>query len=175
MMVPKMILLLKKGLLAVATVTAVAMAMIGHPAHARDYIIRDHLVIDLRFGVEWLRCSVGQVWDCEACHGDIRELNHDEIKQAITMADEQLGGKWRLPSRKELEALVCEACPGVKIDTKVFPNTDNAPYWTGEVNAYAKRHVWSVNFFTGHTYGRFFPNQRLAVRLVRDRTKALSN
>ena len=92
MMVPKMILLLKKGLLAVATVTAVAMAMIGHPAHARDYIIRDHLVIDLRFGVEWLRCSVGQVWDGEACHGDIRELNHDEIKQAIADLKDQVAG-----------------------------------------------------------------------------------
>jgi hypothetical protein len=26
-----------------------------------------------------------------------------------------------------------------------------------------------VNFFTGNTYGRFFPYQELAVRLVRDR------
>jgi len=43
------------------------------------------------------------------------------------------------------------------------------PYWTGEVNGFAARHFWSVNFMTGYTYGRFFPQQELAVRLLRDR------
>ena len=38
-----------------------------------------------------------------------------------------------------------------------------------QVNTLAPRHVWSVNFFTGHSYARFFPNQQLAVRRVRDR------
>ena len=56
-----------------------------------------------------------------------------------------------------------------KIDKEIFPNTDPVPYWTGEQNKYAKKHYWSVNFYTGNTYGRFFPYQNLAVRLVRDR------
>jgi len=43
------------------------------------------------------------------------------------------------------------------------------PYWTGEVNSFASRQTWSVKFMTGHTYGRFFPAQRILVRLVRDR------
>lgn len=136
---------------------------------ATEFIARDHLVIDLKFGIEWLRCSVGQTWTGEECEGEIVYLNQDEIKQAIVQADAQLGGDWRLPKLEELQGLVCPTCQGATIDRKFFPNTAYEPYWTGEVNQYARRHVWSVNFFTGHTYGRFFPNQRLAVRLVRDR------
>ena len=176
MTLPKMILRLKQASLVLA-VMAMVIPVLAVPvlvipvksAVARDYIMRDHIVLDLRFGVEWLRCSVGQVWDGKTCSGEIEELNHEEIEKAIVLANEQLGGNWRLPTLEELEALVCMTCQGVKIDRKAFPNTDKSPYWTSEVNALAPRHVWSVNFFTGHSYARFFPNQQLAVRLVRDR------
>ena len=149
-------------------IVAIVMAMVGN-AKAADYIARDHLVIDLRFGLEWLRCSVGQVWNGEDCEGEIVHLNHDQISLAITMANEQLGGKWRLPNREELEGLVCRDCERPVINAKYFPGTSPEPYWTGQYNGFASRHIWSVNFFTGDTYGRFFPYQGLAVRLVRDR------
>jgi len=149
-------------------ILALSMVLAG-PLRAADFIARDNLVIDLKFGVEWLRCSVGQVWNGETCEGEIIKLNHDQIAQAITQANEQLGGSWRLPSREELENLVCESCTQPKIDSKYFPGTVAEPYWTGQVNAIAPKHFWSVNFFTGNTYGRFFPYQELAVRLVRDR------
>lgn len=136
---------------------------------AAQFIKRDHLVIDLLHGVEWLRCSVGQSWDGSGCSGKAIRLNHEAVALAIEQANAQLGGQWRLPTRAELEGLVCKTCDGVKIDVETFPATEAEPYWTGEVNGMAKRHVWSVNFFTGHTYGRFFPTQELMVRLVRDR------
>ena len=137
--------------------------------HAANFLTRDHLVVDLRHGIDWLRCSVGQVWDGTGCVGDVLTLNHEQIEQAIEQANEQLGGSWRLPSREELEGLVCESCVPPLIDDEVFPNTSAEPYWTGQVNGMAKRHYFSVNFFNGWTYGRFFPSQQLAVRLVRDR------
>ena len=136
---------------------------------ASEYIARDHVVIDLKFGIEWLRCTVGQVWDGIGCTGKLVKLNQEEIASAILQANEQLGGSWRLPTRDELEGLVYHECERPKISKKYFPQTSSEPYWTGEVNRFAKRHMWSVNFFTGHTYGRFFPYQQLAVRLVRDR------
>ena len=34
-------------------------------AQAASFMARDHLVVDLRFGVEWLRCTVGKVWNGE--------------------------------------------------------------------------------------------------------------
>jgi hypothetical protein len=134
-----------------------------------QFLARDHLIIDLQSGVEWMRCSVGQRWNGSNCVGDIIRLNHGDVAKAIVLANEQLGGNWRLPSRSELEGLVCAVCADVKIDSKNFPQTMAEPYWTGEVNGFAARHFWSVNFMTGHTYGRFFPQQELAVRLLRDR------
>ena len=134
-----------------------------------QFLARDHLVIDLLSGAEWMRCSVGQRWNGKSCEGEIIRLNHDDVAKAIVIANEQLGGNWRLPSRKELEGLVCAACEKIKIDSDNFPQTAPEPYWTGEVNGFAARHFWSVNFMTGHTYGRFFPQQELAVRLLRDR------
>jgi hypothetical protein len=134
-----------------------------------QFLVRDHLVIDLRSGVEWLRCSVGQQWNGSSCKGNIIRLSHDEVARAIVIANDQLGGNWRLPNREELEGLVCTTCETIKIDRDNFPHTAPEPYWTGEVNRFATRHFWSVNFMTGFTYGRFFPQQKLAVRLVRDR------
>ena len=134
-----------------------------------QFLARDHLIIDLQSGVEWMRCSVGQQWNGTTCKGKIIRLNHDDVAKAIVIANEQLGGDWRLPSRKELEGLVCVICDNIKIDSDIFPQTMPEPYWTGEVNGFAARHFWSVNFMTGYTYGRFFPQQELAVRLVRDR------
>ena len=134
-----------------------------------QFLARDHLIIDLRSGVEWMRCSVGQRWNGASCEGKIIRLNHDDVAKAIVIANEQLGGNWRLPTRRELEGLVCAACEAIKIDSDSFPQTVPEPYWTGEVNGFAARHFWSVNFMTGYTYGRFFPQQQLAVRLVRDR------
>ena len=138
-------------------------------AKSGHFLVRDHIVIDLQNAVEWMRCSVGQQWDGKTCAGEAVALNHDEIAKAIVIANEQVGPGWRLPSLAELEGLVCETCAPVKIELDSFPNTMAEPYWTGEVNSFASRHVWSVNFMTGHTYGRFFPTQRILVRLVRDR------
>jgi hypothetical protein len=133
------------------------------------FMVRDHLVIDLQHGVEWMRCSVGQIWNGTDCEGVAMQLTQEDVAKAIVIANAQLGPGWRLPSRAELEGLVCKACAPVKIELDSFPNTLGEPYWTGEVNGFAPRHIWTVNFMTGHTYGRFFPTQQVLVRLVRDR------
>jgi hypothetical protein len=155
------------------SIIGLCVGMIGmtvNPSMAStQFIIRDHIVIDLKSGVEWLRCSVGQTWNGETCTGEIVKLNHDQIKEAILQANDQLGGNWRLPDLKELEGIVCYECDNIKIESDVFPNTSGEPYWTGERNPYATRHIYTVNFFNGYTYGRFFPYQEMAVRLVQDR------
>ena len=139
-------------------------------AQAASFMARDHLVVDLRFGVEWLRCTVGKVWNGETCVGEAVRLNHEQIEIAIEQASEQLGEGWRLPSLEELEGLICEECGRPMIDAVIFPGTETEPYWTGEENGFsAKNYFFSVNFFNGWTFGRFPPSKPLAVRLVRDR------
>ena len=133
------------------------------------FMEREHLVIDLQSNVEWMRCSVGQVWSGDHCDGEALKLTQADLSKAIIIANDQMGPGWRLPTRAELEGLVCDVCTPVKIELDSFPNTLAEPYWTGEVNGFATRHIWTVNFMTGHTYGRFFPTQEVLARLVRDR------
>ena len=96
------------------------------------------VVRDVKNNIFWLRCTVGQTWnhDTERCDGDIVKLNHEEIKQAITQASEQLGGAWRLPELDELEDLVCKKCLKPKISKKYFPDISPEAYWTGTKNRF---------------------------------------
>ena len=133
------------------------------------FYAKEHLVLDLKLNVYWLRCSAGQIWKNDNCEGKALKLTMDEAKKAVELAKEQLGGEWRLPSRKELESLVCMKCGKVKINNKYFPNTPYEPFWTSEKNEWSKNFYWSVNFLTGHTFGRFPGRIPNFVRLVRDK------
>ncbi len=134
-----------------------------------NFISRGYYVIDLSQKLEWLTCPVGMVWENNTCAGKPVKLKFSEIETAIFQANEQLKGKWRLPNRAELEKIICTKCKKVKINKKIFPNTPPESFWTSEKNPWQPKFLWTVNFYTGHTFGRFpgfIPNY---VRLVRDR------
>ena len=147
------------------------LTLISSHSYASDsrFMTKDHIIIDLERQIEWLRCSVGQRWDGSKCSGNIVNLSLDIVPEAIKLANEQLGGKWRLPSKTELISIVCKECPSPKINKEIFPNTDNAPYWTGDQSIYNSKFYVSVNFHTGFSFNRFSPIKELAVRLVKDR------
>lgn len=132
---------------------------------------RGPIVQDLQMGIEWMRCSVGQTWNdqTERCDGEVARINHEEADQAAALATDAFGSGWRLPTRDELESILCAQCPPPMIRTDLFPDTSAEPYWTSDRNFLAPRNVWSISFMTGDSYGRFFPQQALAVRLVRAR------
>ncbi len=133
------------------------------PAQLRQFTIRDRAN-----GVEWLRCSVGQVWNGFTCMGEAPMLTLDEARSAAAMARVELGGEWRLPTLDELERLVCEDCEPPKIDARLFPRTTAAPYWTESKNKWSVGRYWTVNFYTGYRFGRNSPMMARYVRLVRD-------
>ena len=130
---------------------------------ARDYINK----------LEWMRCSVGQHWEKDTCVGEVLMLSVAEAEEIIERVANLEGGGWRLPTVKELQTIVSkvETRPDdiePNIDQKTFPNTFAGPYWSVEQSFYSKRYQWSVNFFNGQRYNRFFPTQKIAVRLVRN-------
>ncbi len=137
------------------------------------FYAKGHIIHDLKLNVLWLRCSVGQIWNPKknTCEGKALKLKMSQIDEVISQANDQLGGVWRLPTRKELENLVCMTCDKSKINSKFFPNTPYEPFWTGEKNNWSKTKgfYWSVNFFTGHTFGRFPGHIPNFVRLVSER------
>ena len=149
----------------------IILILYGSNLNAGDsrFILKEHIVVDLEHKIEWLRCSVGQRWDGNKCVGKIVNLSLDMVPKALDIANEQLGGQWRLPSKAELESIVCKKCSPPKINEKIFPNTDNAPYWTGDKSIFNSKFYVSVNFHTGFSFNRFSPIKELAVRLVRDR------
>ena len=149
-------------------ISAIIISLYMSGPTAAQFIARQHTVKDLKSGTTWLRCSVGQAWDpaFDTCTGEIVKLDQTQISFAIKEAKRQLGGNWRLPTRDELEGLVCGACPPPKINSKYFPNVSPEAYWTSDRNVLNPKTFWSVNFMTGHSYSRFFPYQFLPVLLI---------
>ena len=133
-----------------------------------QYIAQGHKIKDLKLGITWLRCSVGQAWDPSigSCTGSAVKIDQTQVEYAVFEANRQLGDTWRLPTKEELESLICEACPPPKINAEDFPNILSEAYWTQDRNALNSRMYWSVNFMTGHSYSRFFGYQELPALLV---------
>ena len=74
---------------------------------------KGYYVIDLKNRVEWLKCSVGQIWENENCIGDPVKLTLNDAKNLTDQVSIELGGEWRLPNKKELMNLICKNCENV--------------------------------------------------------------
>ena len=136
---------------------------------ASDYISRGYFVIDLKNKVEWMTCPVGMVWGGDTCIGEAKKFELKFIPEIIKIAKNQLEGSWRLPTRDELESLICLKCEKVKINLKVFPKTPPEPFWTKDKNFWQPQFNWIVNFLNGNTFGRYPGYKPNYIRLVRDR------
>ena len=94
---------------------------------ASEYIPRGYFVIDLKNKIEWMTCPVGMVWNKNTCNGMAKKYELRFLPDIINIANKQLEGSWRLPTRKELESLICIKCEKVKINLKIF-NKNNKVY-----------------------------------------------
>ena len=134
-----------------------------------DYIPRGYYVIDLKNKIEWMTCPVGMIWTKNSCSGSAKKYELSLMPKIIKIANEQLEGNWRLPTRNELESLICEKCKKVKINLNIFPLTPPEPFWTSEKNFWQPKYNWIVNFYNGNTFGRYPSYKPNYIRLVRDR------
>ena len=67
--------------------------LINNKALSNNFLIeKDHLVLDLKHNIYWLRCSVGQTWNNNFCEGKAIKLTMEEVKQAISKANELCEG-----------------------------------------------------------------------------------
>jgi len=132
-------------------------------------IVKGPVVIDLLEGLEWMRCSVGQVWSNGGCRGKVLKAPLEAADNVISRASRSSGDGWRLPTRKELMRLAEMNDAPPMINVTQFPGTYRGSYWTSDRNRLLWGNHWVVNFNTGHAYARALPRQLLAFRLVRDR------
>ncbi len=136
---------------------------------ATDYIPRGYFIIDLKNKIEWMTCPVGMVWKVNTCTGEAKKFELKFVPEIIKLANNQLEGSWRLPTRNELESLICLKCEKVKINLKIFPKTPPEPFWTKDKNFWQPKFNWIVNFLNGNTFGRYPGYKPNYIRLVRDR------
>ena len=109
------------------------------------------------------------VWRKNTCTGIAKKYELKFIPEIIELANDQLEGSWRLPTRNELESLICQKCQKVKINLKIFPKTPPEPFWTNDKNFWQPKFNWIVNFLNGNTFGRYPGYKPNYIRLVRDR------
>jgi ankyrin repeat protein len=132
-------------------------------AHARFIDQGDGTVRDVRTGLMWMRCAVGQTWIENRCIGNPELLPWNRA----TLLSISAGGfsDWRLPTLIELKGLIDRQYGRPAIEPSVFFGFEgDAFYWTATQHNtdYAKL----VNFFTGEDFpGRMKSEYR--VRLVR--------
>lgn len=102
-------------------------------------------VKDIKTGLIWQRCSLGQVWGAGQCYGNPQAYTWSEALQKTNA----LGNGYRLPNIKELGTLVEEACASPAINSSIFPTTAVNDYWSSSPKASDKRYAWSINFDEG--------------------------
>ncbi|MBO6898107.1 MAG: DUF1566 domain-containing protein [Shimia sp.] len=151
---------------------ALVLAAVAPGVRAQDGITlveRGPVVLDVMGKLEWMRCSIGQVWVDGRCDGVPLLAPFAAGEAIIARAAASSGEGWRIPTRAEMERLVVfrEAPP--LIDSRMFPQTHQGGYWTADANWLLAGGHWIVNFNSGFSYGRALPRQSFAFRLVRDR------
>lgn len=134
----------------------------------------DGTITDLRFGLMWSICTVGQTFEAESgsCTGDGRSVTtwSDAIQLQSDANESVYAGyeDWRLPNIKELHAIVERACRNPAVRTEVFPDSLNAVYWSNtpdnEVNPQLRARI--VDFSDGSEFFRD-TSKKMFVRLVR--------
>ena len=133
------------------------------------YFSKGPITINVLGGLEWMRCSIGQVWSDETCVGEPLKVPFAATTAVLERTLVSSGEGWRLPTRNELRVLIQKNDEPPMINAKHFPATHPGSYWTSDKNRMLANGHWVVNFYTGNNYGRAARSQPFAIRLVRDR------
>lgn len=147
----------------------VAFAADAAPAQDVRFLKRGPVAVDLLGGLEWMRCSMGQVWVEGGCEGEALLAPYVSATAIIERIAASSGEGWRMPTVEELSRLIVMQQTPPMIDADIFPDTRPGSYWTSSANRFLPGNQWTVNFNTGYRYGRASHRQLFAFRLVRDR------
>lgn len=132
----------------------------------------DGTVVDLKTGLMWMRCALGQTWDSQgdACSGNAATYVWQDALGAALKLDQSGGfagySDWRVPNYRELASIARYSCHNPAINAKAFPNTPGMEFWTATPVSANYGSGWAVSFTTGQV-GYLGFNNSFAVRLVR--------
>lgn len=131
----------------------------------------DGTVTDLKTGLMWMKCSIGQHLEDENCAGTASTFTWQGALNQAQLANHSgtLGyTDWRLPNINELGSLIEKACVEPAINEGVFPNTRslNNKYWSASLRKGQGLEAIFVEFQYGNEDSRAKSDSYL-VRLVR--------
>lgn len=109
------------------------------------------VVLDIRTGLMWKRCSEGQTGiNCETGFVPTYGWNN-ALARPQTLNSTGFAGytDWRVPNTKELRSIAAINCTGPAINETAFPNTPNNLYWTSSAIRSNNSHAWSIEFRRG--------------------------
>ncbi len=113
-------------------------------AHARFIDQGDGTVRDVRTGLMWTRCDVGQTWIENRCIGNPELLPWNRA----TLLSISAGGfsDWRLPTLIELKGLIDRQYGRPAIEPSVFFGFEgDAFYWTIRISGKKSEKIYAVN------------------------------
>ncbi|WP_455222906.1 Lcl C-terminal domain-containing protein [Kaarinaea lacus] len=158
----------------------IALALIATQGHTQDcvdtiasttvvenYQINDNgTVHDIKRGIVWMQCSVGQTWRAGECQGIPRTVTWENSLQIANASQFAGHTDWRLPTIYELSSISELRCQKPAIDLTLFPETYVGDYWSSTSFINNTAIAWLMNFTYGenHTAKK---STNAAVRLVR--------
>jgi hypothetical protein len=109
----------------------------------------DGTVTDVETGLQWMRCSLGQLWNGQTCEGEAQEYHWDTQQNPEFLVLAAYYGGFRFPTKEELATLV-HCSSGLRdklggcdkryarptIDRVAFPNTPEYYFWTSTPSSY---------------------------------------
>ncbi len=135
--------------------------------YGRFEVIGQGIARDAAFGIEWYQCSVGQRFLRGKCVGEPLYVHWETGVSTVEEMNEKVGGRWRLPTLKELASLRVEGCGNPSINLNVFPNILVENYWASD-NSPHYGFRCGMYTYSGATSCRLFDNLERPLLIVRD-------
>lgn len=110
----------------------------------------DGTVTDIRTGLMWMRCSLGQTWTGTTCTGTATVYVWADALAQAQASTFAAHNDWRMPNVKELLSIVERSCSMPAINSTIFPATSTGNYWTSSPNVSSNgTHALLVGFGQG--------------------------
>lgn len=131
---------------------------IGPLIRGRYRDLGDGTLLDIRTGLQWMRCALGQRWNGRTCDGEARSWTWNHLNDQVKGINQQggYGGHtdWRVPTIDELKTLIVEDAKPA-IDLEAFSGTTCMWYWSSSPCAGSADRAWYVDFNRGYVYDSY--------------------
>jgi hypothetical protein len=146
--------------------------IVNHVPTSRYQLNSDGTALDLRTGLVWMRCSLGQKWDADSkrCTDKAKGYSWQSALKTAQSFDEDGGfaghDDWRVPNLRELTSIESFHCSDPAINLEAFPNTPAVAFWSSTPLETFTEAAWALDFGTSHVK-QLDMQDAYAIRLVR--------